>query len=260
MMKLLGLPPLGSQHGADVDNLILYVHWLMIALFIGWFAYFVFALVRFRQKRNPKASYVGVTNHASNYIEAIVIVAEAVLLLGFAVPLWSGAVDKFPAEKDSVVIRVTGRQFNWMARYPGTNGVFGKQDIRLVSSSNPMGLVALNPATKDQDPDGTDDILVENSEVAVPVNKSVIIYVSTLDVIHSFKVVPLRVCQDAIPGMIIPVHFVANKTNTTFITCAQLCGQGHYMMKGLFKILSAEDYDAWLQAKKPAGGSAVSFE
>jgi cytochrome c oxidase subunit 2 len=260
MMKLLGLPPLGSEHGVQVDNLILYVHWLMVALFVGWLAYFLFALFRFREKRNPKASYVGVTNHASNYIEAIVIVAEGVLLLGFAIPLWSGAVDKFPDAKDSVVVRVIGRQFNWLTRYPGPDGVFGRQDVRLVSSSNPMGMLALNEATKAQDPGGADDIILENSEVVVPVNRPVIAHITSFDVIHSFKVIPLRVCQDAIPGMSIPVHFKATETNTTFITCAQLCGQGHYSMKGEFRVLTQQDYDAWLATKKAPTGTPVSYE
>ena len=69
MEKLLGLPVLASEHGKDVDNLIIYVHWLMIVLFVGWLAYFAYALFRFHRSRNPKADYVGVKNHASNYIE-----------------------------------------------------------------------------------------------------------------------------------------------------------------------------------------------
>src|SRR4026209_257923 len=69
MQKLLGLPVLASEHGKDVDNLIIYVHWLMIVLFIGWLAYFAYALFRFHCSRNPRADYVGVKNHASSYIE-----------------------------------------------------------------------------------------------------------------------------------------------------------------------------------------------
>ena len=76
MNKLLGLPPLASQHGEDVDNLIIYVHWLMIILFVGWLAYFAYALFRFHRSRNPKADYFGVRNHASNYIEGAVALVE----------------------------------------------------------------------------------------------------------------------------------------------------------------------------------------
>src|SRR6476661_6413162 len=98
-IKLLGLPPLASEHGADVDKLILYVHWLMAVLFVGWLAYFFYVILRFRQSKQPKADYAGVTSHASSYVEGAVALVEAVLLLGFAIPLWSKAVDKFPSEK-----------------------------------------------------------------------------------------------------------------------------------------------------------------
>src|SRR5438045_1949024 len=125
MEKLLGLPPLASEHGKYVDDLVIYVHYLMIALFVGWLAYFAYALFRFHRSRNPKADYVGVKNHASSWIEGAVALVEGVLLIGVAVPLWAKAVDKFPAEKDSTVIQVVAQQFAWNARYPGKDATFG---------------------------------------------------------------------------------------------------------------------------------------
>src|SRR6185312_11580379 len=98
--KLLGLPVVASKHGADVDRLIIYVHYLMAALFIGWICYFILALLKFNKKANPKADYVGIKGHASSYIELVVAVIEGVLLLGFAIPLWAGAVDNFPKAAD----------------------------------------------------------------------------------------------------------------------------------------------------------------
>ena len=258
MNKLLGLPILASKQGADVDLLIVFLHILMAALFVGWAAYFVYALWRFRQARNPKADYVGVTSHASSWVEVAVAFFEGVLLLGFAVPLWAKAVDVFPKESESTVIRVTARQFNWMVRYAGTNGVFGKQDFRLVTAENPLGIVARNPVVKDQDPAGADDVFVESGEMAVPVNKPVIAHITSLDVIHSFKLLPMRITQDAIPGMMIPTHFTPTLTNTYQINCAQLCGNGHSNMKGILKVLSQADYEAWLKSK--SGAAAASYE
>src|SRR6266853_4714933 len=104
MSKLLGLPVLASEHGQQVDNLIIYVHWLMIVLFVGWLAYFAYALFRFHHSRNPKADYFGVRNHASNYIEGAVAIVEGVILLGVAVPLWAKAVDKLPDKSQATVI------------------------------------------------------------------------------------------------------------------------------------------------------------
>src|ERR1051325_7190014 len=126
LVSRLGLPVVASQHGQDVDNLIIYVHLLMFVLFVGWLAYFAYALFRFHRSRNPKADYLGVRNHASNYIEVIVAVIEAVLLIGFAVPLWAKAVDtnNFPKPEDKpTVLQIVAQQFDWNIRYPDRKSV-----------------------------------------------------------------------------------------------------------------------------------------
>src|SRR3954465_2285280 len=148
-MKFLGLPLLGSVHGRDVDYFIFYVHLLMIVLFIGWSAYFVYTIWRFRSSRNPKADYVGTTTHASTWIEGAVALVEGVLLIGFAIPLWARSVDKFPHPAKSTVMRVIAQQFQWNARYPGADGKFGSNRIDLIASDNPLGLDKSAPAAKD---------------------------------------------------------------------------------------------------------------
>src|SRR5439155_15507431 len=224
MMKYFGLPVLASRHGADVDRLIVYVHIMMGLLFVGWTAYFVYVLWRFSASRMQRADYVGARTHASTYIEVAVAIAEVVLLFFLAVPYWSNAVEKFPVERESTVLRITARQFNWNARYPGADGKFGPNRLELVASDNPLGLDRTDPATKD-------DVLAEGNEMAVPVDKPVIAHISSLDVIHSFKVVPLRMTQDATPGLSVPVHFIPTRTNTYQIQCSQLCGNGHAQMR-----------------------------
>src|ERR1700733_8521944 len=123
--KLLGMPPLASSNGQDVDDLIIYVHWLMFALFIGWICYFFYAVYRFSSVRNPKADYVGVRNHASSYIELAVAGIEAILLIFVAVPLWAKAVDKFPDASKATVVQVVAQQYAWNIRYAGPDGIFG---------------------------------------------------------------------------------------------------------------------------------------
>src|SRR5215472_13857990 len=153
---LLGLPPLASQHGEYVDDLIIYVHWLMAALFIGWLAYFCYTLFRFHRSRNPKADYLGVRNHASNYIEVVVALIEAVLLIGVAVPMWAKTwVGETPDEKNSTVIQIVAQQFAWNVRYPGKDGIFGRQDMKFVTSDNAFGV---DPT----DANGKDDIEMQN--------------------------------------------------------------------------------------------------
>ena len=253
--KLLAIPPVASAHGDKVDDFIVYIHYLMAALFVIWMAYFCYAVFRFRKSAHPKADYTGVKSQASTWLEIGVAVVEVVLLLGFAIPLWASAVDadKFPAEKDSLVIRVIAEQFVWNVRYPGADGKFGKQDPKLIAPDNPFGVDKTDPA----DTTWKDD--VDAKEIHVPLGKPVIAHITSKDVIHCFKVVPMRVTQDAIPGMSIPVHFKATKVGKYQITCAQLCGSGHATMKGLLVVDTEEDFKAWL-AKASKGTTATSFE
>jgi len=257
MSKLLGLPILASEHGRQVDDLIIYVHWLMIVLFVGWLSYFAYTLFRFHKSRNPKADYFGVRNHASSYIEGAVALVEGILLVGVAVPFWAKAVERFPKESESIRVQVVAQQFAWNVRYPGKDGEFGRQEMQLVTADNAFGI---DP----KDEHGKDDIQVLN-EIHVPLvkgpdgnNKPVIIYLSSKDVIHSFKVIALRVTQDAIPGMRIPLWFRPTTEGRYQINCAQLCGNGHSQMSGGFVIIeSQEKYDKWLASKV---GAATSFE
>ena len=175
---------------------------------------------------------------------------KAILLVGLAVPLWAKAVDKFPPEKESTVIQVVAQQFAWNIRYPGKDGVFGRQDMRWVSSTDPFGV---DP----NDPNGKDDVQTLN-EIHVVVNKPVIAYISSKDVIHSFKIIAMRVTQDAIPGMRIPIHFTPIEEGRFQINCAQLCGNGHSSMsQGYLVVESQEAFDQWLASK---AGAATSFE
>jgi cytochrome c oxidase subunit 2 len=247
------MPIDASGTGAGVDRLIIFVHALMGALFIGWVGYFIYVLFRFHKSRNPKADYKGVTNHASSYLEGVVALIEAVLLIGFAIPIWAHAVDQFPNAKDSTVIKVIAQQFQWNGWYPDTNGVFAAASQKFVSGDNPFGLDKDDPHYKSN--------FIVSKDLVVPVDKPVIAYISSLDVIHCFAVRPMRVTQDAIPGMVIPAHFTPVKTGTYMINCAQLCGAGHYTMKGTVKVVSADDYAKWVASKSSAGaGAGAGYE
>lgn len=253
--KWMSMPLLASEHGDDVDKFVVYIHALMLVLFIGWFGYFLLALWKFNARRNPKADHVGVRNHASTWLEVAVAVVEAVLLLGFAIPLWAKQVENFPGGQETVTTRVVAEQFTWNIRYPGKDNTFGRQDYRLLSQTNPM---AYDPA----DAAGKDDVTAPVKDMHVPVGRDVVVHLSSKDVIHSFKVAPLRVCQDAIPGISIPLHFKATKPGRYLITCAQLCGNGHASMNGWLTVDTAADYEAWLakNAAASAGGAPASFE
>ena len=261
--KLLFLPELASAHGGDLDRLTLYIHILMAILFFGWGVYFIVALVKFRASAHPVANPDGVQSHASSYIEVAVVIAEAILLLGFSVPLWAARVDQFPSSKDATMVRVVAQQFAWNIHYPGPDGVFGKTDIKLIDAqANPLGIDKNDPAA-------ADDFTTVN-QLHLPVNKPAIVYLSSLDVIHSFGLQEMRVKQDAIPGLVTPVWFEPTVTSDDMkkrkgddkwnyeISCAQLCGLGHYRMRGYVTIDTAEQYAKWTGDQAAAAKEAAS--
>src|SRR4029079_11619021 len=140
---------LASEDGRHVDNFILYVHYLMGILFVGWLAYFFYTLFRSRSSRHPKAACAGAQTHASSYIEIAVAAIEGVLLVGLSIPLWAKFADQFPTPAEATNIRVVAEQFAWNGVYPGPDGEFGKQDFHLVASTNEFGWDYTDPKVKD---------------------------------------------------------------------------------------------------------------
>jgi cytochrome c oxidase subunit 2 len=244
MEKWLGMPVQASTHAATIDQMTVLVHWLMLVLFVGWGAFFVFVLFRFRKGANPKASYAGAKGKFAKSTEIAVAIIEIVLLVGYAIPAWAIRVRSFPSESEAVVVRVVGEQFSWNVHYPGPDGKFGRTDIKLVSPDNPLGLDR-------KDPDAKDDI-TDINQLHLPVDRPVLVHLSSKDVIHSFGLIEMRVKQDAIPGMTMPVWFIPNRIGEYEIACSQLCGLGHFRMRGFLHIHTDADYRAYLaeEAKK----------
>ena len=195
-----------SSHGKPIDELIIITHVFMAILFVGWGIFFVYCLLAFRSRPGHHPSTTLPKATLSKYSEVVVILVEAVLLLAFSIPLWakSRGVANAPAAADRLEVRVVAEQFGWNFHYPGADGVFGPTSVDLITKENPLGLDR-------SDPTGKDDI-VTLDEMHVPVNKHVLIHLSSKDVIHSFNVPMLRIKQDAVPGQTIPMWFKAVKT------------------------------------------------
>jgi cytochrome c oxidase subunit II len=246
--EFLGQPPNASSHGLQIDHILEFCHWFMGALFVGWSAFFIFVLIRFRRRRQPNANYLGVTSPISTHLEFSVVLIEAVLLLGFAIPLWGKRVNQFPPGKEALLVHVVAQQFSFNYHLPGTDGQFGRRDVNFVSNSNPLGIDPNDPAGKDD--------IVTTGELHVPVNRPVIAELSSKDVIHDFFVTEMRIAGDAIPGSLIPIWFTPVKTGTYEVICAQLCGLGHYGMKGTLVVDTPQDYQAWLKERAELAASA----
>jgi len=243
MLRWLGLPVEASAQAARVDLIIALVHWLMLAMFVGWTIFFVYVLFRFRRGAHPKANYEGTSGRFARLAEIGVVAAEVILLVFFSIPTWSARVDAFPAEQQATVVRVVAEQFIWNIQYPGADGMFGRTRADLVGPDNPLGLDISDPAARD-------DVWTQN-QLNLPVGRPVIVHLSSKDVIHSFGLPQMRVKQDAIPGIEQRLWFTPTRTGEWEIACSQLCGLGHYRMRGFYTIQTQADFNAWLASQPP---------
>ncbi len=235
--KTWWFPPPISAHGIAYDAQ--FMRTLVVVGIIFVLAQFAlgYAIVKFRND-GRRAGY----SHGNNKLETIWTSATALLFLGLVVmgtQIWASVhFDEAPA--DSIVVEVTSKQFSWSFRYPGADGKFGHTDLKLVNDANgnPLGL-------DDKDPASKDDIV--SASLKVPVGKSIKLVMHSRDVIHNFFVPELRLKQDIVPGMEIPLHFQADQIGIYEVPCSELCGLGHYQMRTTMQVMSESDFEQWKQ-------------
>jgi len=237
------LPEVISLHGVDVDNqLNLTFAFAGGAFFLAQVLIGV-CLWRFGSQRSGPALYW----HESPRIEIAWTVVTAAIFIGLGVKgsvVWAQTY-LTDASPNALELEVTGQQFAWNVRYPGPDGKFGRTRPDKVNDSegNYIGV-------DENDPVGQDDVTTQNL-IAIPVHRQIKIIVRSRDVLHSFFVPALRVKQDAVPGMGIPIHFTATKIGEYEVACAELCGMQHFKMRSRFLVMSDADFNAWLKARTP---------
>jgi cytochrome c oxidase subunit II len=230
------LPFDASAHGPAIDRHLLLNLWIILGL--AALAHLIL-LVGLAARRHPASK--------SWHIEYLPLAALA-LLFAFltlrAERLWAAA-RYTGADPAALQVQVVGQQFAWYFRYPGTDYTFGVTRPQLIDAGagNPLGI---DPA----DGHGADDIVT--SELVLPVNREVDLRINSLDVIHGFSVPEMRLKQNAVPGMTIHIHFTPEVPGTYAILCTQVCGLGHYRMNANLRVLSPEQFAAWLAAKQKA--------
>lgn len=231
--------PVASAHGVEVDRLIyttlavtgivfVLVH-LVLALFVWLYA-----------DRGPGRAQYWYDDRTLELTYTLIPAAVLITLISMGAVVW-GRIHSPPPE-DAMVVEVRGEQFGWVFRYPGPDGVFGRVEPQLISTrENPMGL---DPA----DSAGTDDVVAR--ELHLVENQPVRVRIRSKDVLHSFFVPAFRVKQDAVPGMTVEIWFRPTKAGDYELACAELCGIGHYIMRGKIKVESRQAFDAWLAQQK----------
>jgi len=253
--KLKGkiLPPETSDHGEKIDTMIwitlaiTFVVFVITQILLFWFSY------KYQEKEGQKAYYFP----HNNKLEVIWTVIPAItltVLVGFGLFYWFQITGEAP--KDAQVIEVTGSQFKWEFRYPGKDGKLGKKYYKEINEdkSNPLGQIW-------SDPDNHDDVVV-TQEVHIVVNKPVKFIIGSKDVIHDFGLAHFRMKMDAVPGTPTTMWFTPKYTTREMkakygddfnyeISCDQMCGPGHYGMRGVIVVESQAEFKAWLAQKQP---------
>ena len=174
---------------------------------------------------------------------AIAVVGIEILALTFVgSKVWAG-IFQSPPDPNSLVVDVQAEQFAFYFRYPGADGTFGATHPELINEAS-ENYFGLDPA---HDVDARDDIVVPS--LAIPVNRPVLLRMHAKDVNHSFYVPELRIQQDFVPGLMVPLHFTATQTGKYEIVCTQLCGLGHYNMRAYLEVMPQPEFEQWLKEK-----------
>jgi cytochrome c oxidase subunit 2 len=229
------LPADASAHGPALDHHLLLNLWIILAL--ATLAH-VLLLVGLALRRASEARHLWTIEFLPLALLGIIFAALTI----HAERLWA-ATRYTGASPEAMQVEVTGMQFAWYFRYPGPDATFGVTRPQLASPAegNPVGI---DPA----DPHSADDLVT--SEFVLPVGREIDLRLQAQDVIHGFSVPELRLKQNAIPGETIHIHFTATAPGTYAILCTQLCGIGHYRMNANLRVLSPDDFRAWLTAKE----------
>ena len=236
------LPLAASEHAADFDAVLTSVHLHMAIQAVAWGAFFLYCIVRFRARVHPEPSTRRLPSTLPILAIAVVVIGDAMLLATAALPAWVKR-SRMPDGVSALEIRVVAEQFAWHIHYPGPDGQFGPTSNALISATNPLGI--------DRRVDRARDDIGLSNILTVPVGRPIVVHLSSRDVVHSFTLNEMRVRQDATPGLLVRTWFTPTRTGRWEIGCSQLCGLGHYRMRGSFSVVTAEEWAAW-QARELA--------
>ncbi len=228
------MTPIASNWGA-LDNALILTFWVCGAVFIALNLFLAYSIYRFRHREGSRATYepenIGL-ERGLTFWTAVGIV----LMLAPGLIAWNKYIS---VPDDAAILEARGQQWQWSFRFPGADGVLGASAVEHISADNPFGV---NPG----DPWGRDDIIVESSELHLPLNQPVKLLLTSTDVLHNFYVPQFRAKMDLVPGTTTYLWFTPTKKGTFEILCAEYCGVGHHAMRGYVVVESDADFNTWL--------------
>jgi len=226
--------PVASNWG-NIDDTIILSFWVTGAVFVGVCLFMAYCVWRYRYRPDRRAKYEPENTKLEWRLTWLTSLGVAALLAP-GLLVWNQFVT---VPKNAFNVEVLAYQWGWNYRLSGEDGILGKTDAKLVSYENPYGL-NLN------DPNGKDDIIVQDADLHLQIDQPVKINLRSLDVIHNFYVPQFRAKMDTLPGIVSYYWFTPTKTGKYEILCAEFCGTGHYAMRGTVLVDEKKDYNNWL--------------
>jgi cytochrome c oxidase subunit 2 len=224
-----------ASNWGSMDTTIIITFWVTGIVFIGVILFMAYCVYRFRYRPDRRAEYEPENTKLEVWLTGLTAIG-VVILLAPGLFIWN----QFVTVPDGAAeVEVVGAQWQWSYRYPGADGVLGTSNVRNITGDNPFGL---NP----DDPDGQDDILVDSDDLHLPIGKPVNILLRSIDVLHDFYVPQFRAKMDMVPGLVTFFWLTPTRTGTFDVLCAELCGSGHYAMRGKVVVEEQAAFDAWL--------------
>ena len=247
--------PLASNW-SSIDETISTTIWVTGVVFVVVNLFLAYAIFRYRHQGSAsKPSLYEPENKKLEWQLIAVTTVGIVVLLAPGLYSWAKVID---APADAAVVEVVGKQWYWSYRFPGKDGVLGTVNARHISDTNPFGL---NP----DDPNGRDDILISSQELHLPLGKPVRILLRSTDVLHDFAVAQFRVKMDFVPGMVTSLWLTPKTVGSFDILCEELCGVGHFAMRGKVVVEDEQAFQTWLerfptyaQSTVPVAGNAAA--
>ncbi len=238
--------PLASNWGS-IDDTIILTFWVTGIVLIAVNLFMVYAIWRYRYQKDRRAEYEPENKKLEGWLIGLTTLG-VVAMLAPGLIVWA---DYVAVPEDAHMLEVVGQQWQWSYRYPGRDGIMGTSDNRYIDFDNPFGI-------KPDDPYGQDDILVHSDEVHIPIDQPVKVLLRSIDVLHDFYVPNFRAKMDLVPGLISYFWFTPTKLGSYEVLCAELCGQGHYAMRGIVVVDEEAVFEAWL-AEQPTFAQSMAL-
>jgi cytochrome c oxidase subunit 2 len=220
---------------ASIDNTVDITFWVTGIVFILVNGFLVWVVFRYRHRRGQQAHYEPESKKLEWWLTIITSVG-VIAMLAPGLWVWARIID---VPDDAAVVEVVGQQWSWSFRFPGEDGVLGQVDVASMTVDNPFGMNADDPA-------GRDDVLIHNPELHLPVDQPYKFVLRSKDVLHNFTVPQFRVKMDLIPGMAPYVWLKPTRTGRFDIMCEELCGVGHFAMRGAVVVEERAAFEDWL--------------